>query len=228
MGLSFSARHRFPSGFVLDTSFTLERGVTALCGPSGNGKSTVLAILAGTLCPQEGEVILDEKVFVDTKRGICLAPEDRGVGFVFQDHLLFPHMTVGANLRYGLRRKPGRTVDFGRVVEILEIGDLIERAPRTLSGGQRQRVALGRALLRGPSLLLLDEPLTGLDAALKERIVTYLARAFDEWKVPTLFVSHDAADVERLAERIIYLKRGEISSSPPSGPRLVQVAADVA
>lgn len=221
MGLSFRAFHRYGSGFTLDLSFELERGVTALCGPSGNGKSTVLGILAGTLRPQEARVVLDDTVFVDTKKRIFLAPERRGVGFVFQDHLLFPHMSVGANLTYGLTRKPSRTVDCDRVVSILEIGDLLERAPHTLSGGQRQRVALGRALLRGPSLLLLDEPLTGLDAELKERILEYLTRVFSEWKVPTLFVSHDASDVSRLADRVITLRAGRLDSAPPSSPRLI-------
>jgi molybdate transport system ATP-binding protein len=223
MGLSFRARHRYGSGFTLDASFELDAGVTALCGPSGNGKSTILALLAGTLVPDDARIELDGTVFVDTSRRIFLSPERRGVGFVFQDHLLFPHMSVEQNLRYGLKRKPARPVDFERVVSILDIADLLERAPHTLSGGQRQRVSLGRALLRGPSLLLLDEPLTGLDAALKERIVVYLARVFEQWKIPTLFVSHDASDVSRLADRVVTLRSGRVEPCPTSGPKLVAV-----
>lgn len=225
MGLSFRARHRYASGFTLDIAFELERGVTALCGPSGNGKSTVLGILAGTLAPQDARVVHDGIVFVDTDKGIFLPPERRGVGFVFQDHLLFPHMSVRENLSYGVSRKPARAVDFDRVVSILEIGTLLDRAPHTLSGGQRQRVALGRALLRGPSLLLLDEPLTGLDAELKARILDDLRRVFDEWKVPTLFVSHDVSDVERLADHIVTLRGGAVEAAPPSAARLASGAA---
>lgn len=210
MGLSFRARHAFPSGFALDATFEVEDGVTALSGPSGNGKSTVLAILAGTMRPDEAQVVHDGVTFVDTARGVCLPPEARGVGFVFQDHLLFPHMTVEGNLRFGLTRRPVRNVDMKRVVELLEIGELLARRPETLSGGQRQRVALGRALLRGPSLLLLDEPLTGLDMALKDRILTDLQHIFAEWKIPTVFVSHDAADVERLAGRVVTMSNGRV------------------
>src|SRR5262249_60206326 len=106
-------------------------------------------------------------------RGTWLPPERRQVGLVFQDHLLFPHLTVRANLEYGLRRRPARHIDLGRVVEILELGDLLGRYPATLSGGQQQRTALGRAPLRGPELLLLDEPLTALDSAMSARLRVY-------------------------------------------------------
>lgn len=214
MGLSFRARHTFESGFVLDAAFAIDDGVTALSGPSGNGKSTVLAILAGTLAPHDAHVVLEGRTLVDTKRGVFLPPEARGVGFVFQDHLLFPHMDVETNLRYGLRRKPLRPIAFRRVAELLEIAELLPRMPSTLSGGQRQRVALGRALLRGPSLLLLDEPLTGLDAGLKQRIFGDLERIFTEWKIPTLLVSHDASDVGRLASRVIALSAGRVVGVP--------------
>src|SRR5206468_3923876 len=126
-------------------------------------------------------------------------PERRRIGVVFQDHLLFPHMTVEENLRFGLGRPSSRAIDMKRVVEILEIGELLPRQPHTLSGGQQQRVALGRAILRGPELLLMDEPLTALDEGLKDRVLGYLERAVAEWRIPTLFVSHDQADVRRLA-----------------------------
>lgn len=223
MGLSFRARHAFPSGFVLDAAFEVEDGVTALSGPSGNGKSTVLGILAGTMRPDDARVVHDGVTFVDTARGVCLPPEARGIGLVFQDHLLFPHLSVEANLRFGLTRRPVRSVDFRRVVELLEIGELLGRRPQTLSGGQRQRVALGRALLRGPSLLLMDEPLTGLDMALKDRIITDLQHIFAEWKIPTVLVSHDALDVERLASRVVTMSNGRVV-----GPRLRAVTPSVA
>jgi molybdate transport system ATP-binding protein len=209
-GLVFDCRHRFASGFVLAAQFEVGRGVTALFGPSGAGKTTTLAIIAGTLRPQQGLVRLDQRLLVDTARGVLLPAERRQIGFVFQDHRLFPHLTVEQNLRYGLRRRPGRRVDFKRLIEILELGDLLGRNPRSLSGGQRQRTALGRALLRGPELLLMDEPLAALDSDLKGRIVDYLARAIGEWDIPTLLVSHDRADVRRLAERVIVLEAGRV------------------
>jgi molybdate transport system ATP-binding protein len=210
--LSFHCRHRYPSGFLLDARLEAGDGVTALVGPSGAGKSTILSLIAGILRPQEGTIRLGELVLLDTARGICLPPEKRRVGLVFQDQLLFEHMTVRGNLRYGQRRRPARAIDFDRVVDVLELRELLDRHPRTLSGGQRQRTALGRTILHGPELMLLDEPLSGLDAGLKERIVEYLSRAFAEWKIPTLLVSHQAEDVERLADRTVTVEEGRIAN----------------
>jgi molybdate transport system ATP-binding protein len=218
--LHFDCRHRYASGFALDVAFEAGAGVTALFGPSGSGKSTVLALVAGTLRPLAGRVTLGGRVLVDTTARAWLPPEDRQVGLVFQDHLLFPHLTVRANLEYGLRRRPSRRVEFGRVVEILELGDLLGRYPATLSGGQRQRTALGRALLRGPELLLLDEPLTALDEELKDRILFYLERVFAAYHVPTVYVSHDRADVCRLADRVIVLREGKVVASGPPAETL--------
>src|SRR6185503_7433666 len=165
-GLIFDCRHRYPAGFELEARFEAGAGVTALFGPSGSGKSTVLSIIAGMRRPDAGTVRLGDRVLFDAARGICLPPEKRGIGFVFQDLLLFPHLTVEANLRFGARRRPTRAIPFERVVEVLELGALLRRHPHTLSGGERQRTALGRAILRGPELLLLDEPLTALDEGL--------------------------------------------------------------
>ncbi len=149
--LQFQCRHRFASGFVLEAAFEIGDGVTALFGPSGAGKSSTLAIIAGTLRPQQGFVRLTDHVVLDTARGVALPPERRKIGCLFQDQRLFPHLTVEQNLRYGLRRRPARQVDFQRVVAILELGDLLARRPRFLSGGETQRTALGRALLAGPT-----------------------------------------------------------------------------
>jgi molybdate transport system ATP-binding protein len=208
--LHFDCRLRYPTGFELDVRFEAGDGVTALFGPSGSGKSTVLSLIAGIGQPGEGIIRLGERVLVDTRAGVCLPPEQRRVGVVFQENLLFPHMTVEQNLRFGLGRASSRAIDVKRVVEILEIGELLPRPPHTLSGGQQQRVSLGRAILRGPELLLMDEPLTGLDEGLKDRVLGYLERAMTEWRIPTLFVSHDQADVRRLAETVVVIEAGKV------------------
>jgi molybdate transport system ATP-binding protein len=208
--LHFDCRHRHRSGFALEARFDAGAGVTALFGPSGAGKSSILALIAGILRPAAGVIRLGTRTLVDTGAQVFLAPEQRRVGIVFQDHLLFPHLTVRQNLCFGRDRAGGRRLDFARVVEILEIDTLLERLPDTLSGGQRQRVALGRALLRGPDLLLMDEPLAAVDASLKGRILRYLERAVAEWRLPTLFVSHDQADVRRLADHVVVLEAGKV------------------
>ena len=129
--IEFQARHQYPAGFKLDAAFEAEDGVTALFGPSGSGKTTILNIIAGILRPQQGVLTLDGQTLVDTTKQIFLPPEQRHVGCVFQDHRLFPHLTIEDNLRYGLRRRPTRAVDFSRVVDVLELGELLNRYPGT-------------------------------------------------------------------------------------------------
>jgi molybdate transport system ATP-binding protein len=215
--LEFDCRHRHPGGFELNVAFQAEHQVVALCGPSGSGKTSVLSTIAGWLRPQRGTILLRQHKLLDTQAGIDLPPHARRVGMVFQDHLLFPHLSIEQNLRYGMiRRRAERSrVEFGRVVEVLELGDLLARMPRNLSGGERQRVALGRALLSFPQALLLDEPLTALDQPLKERIIVYLERVLAHWQIPTLFVSHAAAEVRRLAEWAVVLDQGHVVGSGP-------------
>jgi len=210
--LSVQCQHVFPAGFHLEVAFSAEHPFTALFGPSGSGKTSVLNSIAGFLRPQKGLIRLGDRVLLDTDRGICLPPEKRHVGVVFQDSLLFPHLTVEGNLRYGQRRrdKGGRAPDFGRVTEVLEIGPLLARFPRNLSGGERQRVATGRALLSGPDLLLMDEPLASLDSSLRDRVLSYLERAVAEWNIPTLFVTHAQAEVRRAAQWVVLMERGRV------------------
>jgi molybdate transport system ATP-binding protein len=212
--LDFQCIHRFPGGFTVDARLVASAQVTALFGPSGSGKTSILYMIAGLLRPQSGSIALRDHVWLDTKRGIFLKPEQRRVGFVFQDHLLFPHLSVERNLMYGRsRRVENRAIDPARVIQVLELGELLSRYPRNLSGGEKQRVAMGRALLSNPNLLLLDEPMAGLDDALKNRVLTYFERILTEWSIPTLYVSHDVADVRRLAERVVVLESGRVTAS---------------
>jgi molybdate transport system ATP-binding protein len=213
--LEFACRLRYPSGFVLDAAFTLDAPVGALLGPSGSGKTSILSITAGLRRPDEGRVRLGGDVLFDTTAGVCRPPDSRGVGYVFQDQLLFPHLSVRDNLLYGRRRRRAgaRAVDFNRVVDVLELGPTLDRPPHTLSGGQRQRVALGRALLCGPRLLLLDEPMASLDADLKSRVLDYVEQVLREWNVPTLYVTHDPAEAERLAQQTVRLREGRVVPS---------------
>jgi molybdate transport system ATP-binding protein len=222
--LEFDCRHRYPGGFELNVAFRASHQVVSLFGPSGSGKTSVLSVIAGMLRPQRGFVVLRQRKLLDTQARIDLPPQQRHVGLVFQDHLLFPHLSVERNLRYGMvrRRAETRPIDFARVVEVLELGDLLSRFPGNLSGGERQRVALGRSLLSAPEALLLDEPLTAIDQPLKERIIVHLERVLDEWRIPTLFVSHGAAEVRRLAEWVIILDQGQVMRSGPPGDVLVE------
>ncbi|MEX2140055.1 MAG: molybdenum ABC transporter ATP-binding protein [Pirellulales bacterium] len=222
--LKFACRRRLNAQFELDAVFDCPQGVTALFGPSGSGKTTILNMIAGVLQPAVGRIELAGEVLDDRAQGIHMPPDRRRIGVVFQDHLLFPHLSVRENLQYGTRRPNETRVDFNKVVEILEVGLLLDRYPRSLSGGQRQRIALGRAILRAPRLLLMDEPLAGLDLRLKERILAYLERLLVEFNLPTLFVSHDQTDVRRLAERVVVLDAGrvvDVGASQPTVDRAV-------
>ncbi len=200
--------HRFTSGFELDVDLTAPPGVTALVGPSGAGKTTILNILAGFLQPQVAQVSLSDQRLIDTTGGINVPPEHRSVGFVPQDDLLFPHMTVLRNLRYGARHSSGQQDDFSRILSVLELEPLIDRLPETLSGGQCQRVALGRALLRGPKILLMDEPVNAQHESLKQRVMDDLRQIIDERGIIAIFVSHDQESVRRIAQKTIQLTNG--------------------
>jgi molybdate transport system ATP-binding protein len=203
---------RYPSGFLLDASFSTSALVTALFGPSGSGKTSILSVIAGLRRPDEGIVRIGSRVLFDSGKGIHVRPEARRIGYVFQDGLLFPHMTVRDNLMYGWRRKPkeARMIDFERAVEILELRRLLVAPSYILSGGERQRVALGRALLCGPEMLLLDEPVASLDDPLKKRVLDYVQEALKEWHIPTLWVTHNLADVRRLAQHVIFVDQGRV------------------
>ena len=215
MSLSLALRHAL-GGRMMDVAFEAPgAGVTALFGPSGAGKSTVLAAVAGLLRPTFCRLTLDGETLADTDAGIWVPPERRRIGLVFQDAMLFPHLRVSANLRYGERRARHGGIGFDDVVALLGIAPLLDRRPHTLSGGERQRVAIGRALLAQPRLLLLDEPLASLDDARKAEILPFLARLKTSLALPILYVTHALAEVARLADHLVLLRDLRILGSGP-------------
>lgn len=176
--------------------------VVTLAGPSGAGKTTVLNAIAGLVRPVSGRIEVDGRVLFDGARGIDLPPHRRRVGYVFQDARLFPHLDVRRNLLYGRHAagSAGPRFELEAVVALLGIGALLARRTANLSGGEAQRVAIGRALLSQPAILLFDEPLSALDQARREELIPWLQRVRDEVRLPMLYVSHRADEVERLAE----------------------------
>lgn len=196
--------------FQLAVEAEIGAGVTAICGPSGAGKSTLLALLAGLLRPQQGQLSFDGECLIDTATDCFVPPWRRHFGLVFQDGQLFPHLSVQDNLLYGWRqRAPAqRRFQLAEVLDLLELGALLQRRPLQLSGGERQRVALGRALLYSPRLLLLDEPLASLDERLKQQILPFLKRLKQETAIPMIYVSHLRSEVDYLADRVLTLESG--------------------
>ncbi len=215
MSLEVEIAHRFPAT-AIDIRFSVpESGVTALFGPSGAGKSTVISAVAGLFRPQHCRIQVGPTVLVDTDSGHFLPPERRRVGLVFQDSRLFPHMSVATNLRYGQRRAPPGPVTFDEVVELLDLGALLTRRPRSLSGGEKQRVAIGRALLAQPRLLLMDEPLASLDAPRKAEIIPFLRRLNAALALPTLYVTHAMEEAMQLASHLVLIERGRVLAAGP-------------
>ncbi len=212
--LEVALRHRF-GAFTLDASFSAPAGVTVLFGRSGSGKTSVVNAVAGLLRPDAGRIAVDGRLVLDTAQGLDVPVHRRGIGYVFQEARLFPHMTVAQNLRYGgwVRR---RRVDPGAVVEMLGIGPLLERRPAALSGGERQRVAIGRALLAEPKALLMDEPLAALDEARKADILPYIERLRDA-AMPILYVTHSVTEMARLATTVVVLEGGRVLRAGPAG-----------
>jgi molybdate transport system ATP-binding protein len=219
--------------FALDAGFTAPaKGVTALFGPSGCGKTTVLRCIAGLLringvCEIDGEVWQDES-------GAFLPTHKRPLGYVFQEASLFQHLSVRRNLLFGApRHDSGGTqggIVFDEVVDLLGITRLLDRSPRNLSGGERQRVAIGRALLSQPKLLLMDEPLSALDRATKNEILPFLERLRDRLNLPVVYITHDIAEVERLADQMVLMDKGHVIGAGPleelqSDPSLPLAAA---
>lgn len=200
--------------FFLSARFETRSGTTALFGPSGAGKTTLVNMVAGLIAPDRGRIALGDAVLFDSGTKINLPAYRRRIGYVFQEDRLFPHLTVAQNLGYG-RWMSGLTIDPAendRVIDLLDLRPLLQRRPAGLSGGERQRVTVGRALLARPRLLLLDEPLASLDVARKTEILPYLQRLRDQGGVPMVYVSHHAAEVRRIATSVVRIDAGRVSA----------------
>ena len=198
--------------FSVDANIKADTGVTALFGPSGAGKTTLVNMLAGLLRPERGHIIVQGEILFDREQGIDMPPEARGIGYVFQESRLFPHMSVAANLNYGRRQD---AVNFDAVVDLLALGPLLKRRPNTLSGGERQRVAIGRALLAAPRLLLMDEPLVNLDAPRRSEILPFIEDLRREFALSIVYVSHNMDEIIRLADQLVVMAEGTVVANGP-------------
>ncbi|HEX6440891.1 MAG TPA: molybdenum ABC transporter ATP-binding protein [Stellaceae bacterium] len=215
--LSVRVEHRL-GDFALDAAFDSEAGLTALFGRSGAGKTSLVNAIAGLIRPERARIVLDDAVLTDTERRVFVPVRHRRIGYVFQEGRLFPHLTVRQNLLYGrwFARGPSRPGEVKHVVELLGIGDLLGRRPANLSGGEKQRVAIGRALLAHPRLLVMDEPLASLDEARKAEILPYIERLRDDTRIPIVYVSHQVAEVARLATTLVVLSEGRVAAAGPA------------
>jgi molybdate transport system ATP-binding protein len=200
--------------FHLAVKFQTNGRTTALFGPSGSGKTTIVNLVAGLMAPDRGRIVLSDKALFDASARVNIPPHRRRIGYVFQEGRLFPHFTVRGNLDYG-RFMNGLARDGDeerRIIDLLDIGHLLNRRPGTLSGGERQRIAIGRALLTRPRLLLLDEPLASLDAPRKREILPYLVRLRDDVGIPMIYVSHQADEVKQIANEVARIEAGRVAA----------------
>lgn len=216
MSLHLDVSHRI-GGFKIEAAFETAGRLTALFGRSGAGKTTLVNMVAGLIRPERGRISVDGVVFCDTARGLFLPRHKRRIGYVFQEGRLFPHLSVRGNLLYGswFARPARGSPAFADVVGLLGIEQLLARRPAGLSGGEKQRVAIGRALLAGPRLLLMDEPLASLDDARKNDILPFIERLRDELRIPIVYVSHSVPEVARLASTVVVLSGGRVQAVGP-------------
>ncbi len=199
-------------GFALEAAFTAGRGITVLAGHSGSGKSTIAGAVAGLVRPDSGRIAVDGRTLFDSAAGTDLPAAARRMGYVLQDSLLFPHLSVRGNLTYSRRRGP---LTLDRVAAILGIGALLDRRPASLSGGERQRVAIGRALLSGPSMLIMDEPLASLDTPRRTELLPFIETLRDELALPILYITHQWSEIIRLADTVVLMDGGRVAAAGP-------------
>lgn len=213
--LEVQVRHK-QGEFTINAAFSVEAtGITALFGASGAGKTSILNMVAGLSRPNEGRILMNGECLFDAAKGIDVPPEKRRVGYVFQEARLFPHLSVRANLIYGMRllKKSERYVHFDQVVELLGIQQILDRRPAKLSGGEKQRVAIGRALLCSPVLLLMDEPLASLDSGRRSEVLPFIRQLCSNFATPILYVSHLIGEIACLADYMVHLKNGLVVAS---------------
>lgn len=228
MSLTVDIRHRL-GAFSVEATFTAEKGVTALFGRSGSGKTSLINIISGLMRPDSGHLSFNGDVLFDDDKRVFVPAHRRRFGYVFQEARLFPHLSVRRNLGYGrwFARRSHVGADFNRIVDLLGVGALLDRAPANLSGGEKQRIAIGRALLSNPRLLLMDEPMAALDEERKAEILPYLERLRDEADIPIIYVSHSVTEVARLATKVIILENGRISASGDAATILSQPSSTI-
>ncbi len=199
------------SNFELDLDLEIKPAFTALFGPSGSGKTTTLNLIAGLARPDQGKIVLQDEILYSYEKRINIPPQDRSVGYIFQESRLFPHFSVQKNLEFGFDKTPEekRRFSFSEIVEVAGIENLLTRMPTDLSGGEKQRVALARALLTSPDYLLMDEPLAALDLSARLSFLKFLKEIHQTFKLPILYVTHDLASVLNFAEEVIILRNGK-------------------
>jgi molybdate transport system ATP-binding protein len=227
MGLDVLINKRL-DGFNLDVKWSASSGITVLFGYSGAGKSLTLRLISGLLKPDSGYICLGGKYMYDAKSGLFLPPQERSVGYVFQDLALFPHMTVLQNILYGGKGLPRgeARVQAERIMNTFHIGSLADKLPGAISGGQKQRVAFARALLRGPGLLLLDEPFSALDHPLRLEMREFLKALRIEFNIPIVMVTHDLTEAIDIADSIVVYAQGQVEQIGSAGEILRKPATE--
>jgi len=217
MHLSMMVNKKF-TAFTLTADITVSGDRVGIFGTSGSGKSTFVSMLAGLLIPDNGEIVLDGECLFSSSKGINLRPEQRRIAMVFQQHCLFPHLSVKNNLLYGFKRCPAkyRTINFDTLVTVLKLEGLLDRGVTKLSGGEKQRVALGRAILANPRLLLMDEPLSALDDSLRFQIIPYLKSVSEQFGIPYLFISHSIVEMRLMTDTVLFFENGTMMEQTSS------------
>ncbi len=194
--------------FLLELQGEFGDTTIGIYGPSGAGKTSFFSVLTGLEKPEKGRIVLGDRVLVDTEKGIFVPVHKRRIGVVFQEKLLFPHLTVKENILFGERYAPEKHIELDEVAELLGLPGLLDSMPSEISGGEQQRAAIGRALMTSPDMLLLDEPFNAVDNSLRATILPYLKNLRDRLDIPFLLISHDLPDIQRLTDQIYFMDQG--------------------